>query len=150
MITIIQRVTSASVTVNHQLIGKIDTGILALVAVEKEDTPKEAERLLDRILSFRIFADDQDRMNLSLRDINGGLLLVPQFTLAADTRKGNRPSFISAAPPEYGKQLFSYLQNYATATFANVQFGEFGADMQVALVNNGPVTFTLRTPGKAQ
>ena len=145
MISIIQRVTTATVTVDHQLIGKIDTGIMALVAVEKEDTQKDAERLLERILTFRIFADDHERMNLSLRDINGGLLLVPQFTLAADTQKGNRPSFISAAAPEKGRQLFSYLQQYAAATYPNVQFGQFGADMQVSLINNGPVTFTLRT-----
>jgi D-tyrosyl-tRNA(Tyr) deacylase len=145
MITIIQRVNSAKVTVNNQQIGAIDTGILALVAVEKADTQKEAQRLLERILNYRIFADSDDRMNLSLRDINGGLLLVPQFTLAANTQKGNRPSFISAAPPEYGKELFDYLQQLAKQTYANVQFGQFGADMQVALVNNGPVTFTLRT-----
>jgi D-tyrosyl-tRNA(Tyr) deacylase len=145
MISIIQRVTAAKVTVNNQDIGKIDTGIMALVAVEKEDTKKDAERLLERILNYRIFADDNDRMNLSLRDINGGLLLVPQFTLAADTQKGNRPSFISAAPQEHGRQLFSYLQECATAIYANVQFGQFGADMQVSLINNGPVTFTLRT-----
>ena len=143
MITIIQRVTTAKVTVNHEVIGEIDTGILALVAVEKEDTQKSAERLLERILNYRIFADSDDRMNLSLRDINGGLLLVPQFTLAADTQKGNRPSFISAAPPEKGKELFDYLQQLAKQTYPNVEFGQFGADMQVALVNNGPVTFTL-------
>jgi D-tyrosyl-tRNA(Tyr) deacylase len=145
MISIIQRVTTAKVTVNNQDIGKIATGIMALVAVEKEDTQKDVERLLERILNYRIFADDNDRMNLSLRDINGGLLLVPQFTLAANTRKGNRPSFISAAPPEKGQQLFGYLQDLATTTYPNVQFGQFGADMQVSLINNGPVTFTLRT-----
>jgi D-aminoacyl-tRNA deacylase len=145
MITIIQRVTTATVTVNQQDIGKIDTGIMALVAVEKTDTVKEAERLLERILNYRIFADEQDRMNLSLRDVNGGLLLVPQFTLAANTDKGNRPSFVSAAPPEHGRELFSYLQQYAMGIYPGVQFGEFGADMQVALINNGPVTFTLRT-----
>lgn len=145
MITLIQRVTTAKVTVNQQDIGKIETGIMALVAVEKNDTEKEAQRLLERILNYRIFADDQDRMNLSLRDINGGLLLVPQFTLAANTDKGNRPSFASAAPPEHGRQLFIYLQTLAINTYANVQFGEFGADMQVSLINNGPVTFTLRT-----
>jgi len=145
MISIIQRVTTAKVTVNNQDIGRIDTGIMALVAVEKDDTQKDAERLLERILNYRIFADDKDRMNLSLRDIKGGLLLVPQFTLAADTRKGNRPSFTSAAPPEKGRQLFGYLQHLATSTYANVQFGQFGADMQVSLINNGPVTFTLRT-----
>ena len=108
MITIIQRVTTAKVTVNNQAIGQIDTGIMALVAVEKEDTQKEAERLLERILNYRIFADDNDRMNLSLRDINGGLLLIPQFTLAADTRSGNRPGFTSGASPEKGRQLFRY------------------------------------------
>lgn len=145
MITIIQRVTTAKVTVNHQDIGSIGTGILALVAVEKMDTEKEAERLLERILNYRIFADEHDRMNLSVRDINGGLLLVPQFTLAANTQKGNRPSFVSAAPPEHGRQLFAYLQQLATSLYPTVQFGEFGADMQVALINNGPVTFTLRT-----
>jgi D-tyrosyl-tRNA(Tyr) deacylase len=145
MISIIQRVTTAKVTVNNQDIGRIDTGIMALVAVEKDDTQKDAERLLERILNYRIFADDKDRMNLSLRDIKGGLLLVPQFTLAADTQKGNRPSFTSAAPPEKGRQLFGYLQHLATSTYPNVQFGQFGADMQVSLINNGPVTFTLRT-----
>lgn len=144
MITIIQRVTTAKVTVNHEVIGEIGTGIMALVAVEKEDTQKNAERLLERILNYRIFADSDDRMNLSLRDINGGLLLVPQFTLAADTQKGNRPSFVSAAPPEKGKELFGYLQQLAKQTYPNVGFGRFGADMQVALVNNGPVTFTLK------
>ncbi|MFZ2450272.1 MAG: D-aminoacyl-tRNA deacylase [Methylovulum miyakonense] len=145
MITIIQRVTTAKVTVNHQGIGEIGTGILALVGVEKPDTRQDAHRLLERILSYRIFADDNDRMNLSLRDINGGLLLVPQFTLVADTQKGNRPSFTPAAPPEQGRELFAYLQGLAQAAYANVAFGEFGADMQVSLVNNGPVTFTLRT-----
>jgi D-tyrosyl-tRNA(Tyr) deacylase len=145
MITVIQRVTSAKVTVNHQDIGKIAVGILALVAVEKNDTEKEAQRLLERILNYRIFVDGQDKMNLSLRDINGGLLLVPQFTLAANTDKGNRPSFASAAPPEHGLQMFSYLQQLALSIYPTVQFGEFGADMQVTLINNGPVTFTLRT-----
>lgn len=144
MITIIQRVTTATVTVNNQQIGKIDTGILALVAVEKADTHKNAQRLLERILNYRIFADNDDRMNLSLSDIKGGLLLIPQFTLAADTQKGNRPSFISAAPPELGKELFDYLQQLARQTYPKVEFGQFGEDMQVALVNNGPVTFTLR------
>jgi D-tyrosyl-tRNA(Tyr) deacylase len=145
MITIIQRVTTAKVTVNNQDIGKIDAGIMALVAVEKEDREKDAQRLLERILNYRIFADSDDKMNLSLRDINGGLLLVPQFTLAADTQKGNRPSFTSAAPPERGKELFDYLQQLAKQTYHTVEFGQFGADMQVALINNGPVTFTLKT-----
>ncbi len=147
MISIIQRVTKATVTVNHQIIGDISTGILALVAVEKEDVPKDAVRLLERILNYRIFADESDRMNLSLCDINGGLLLVPQFTLAANTEKGNRPSFASAASPEKGLELFTYLQQIARQQYPRVEFGQFGADMQVALVNNGPVTFTLRTHG---
>ncbi len=145
MIALIQRVTTATVTVNNQQIGNIDIGIMALVAVEKQDTQKDAQRLLERILNYRIFADSDDRMNLSLRDINGGLLLVPQFTLAADTQKGNRPSFISAAPPEQGKELFDYLQQLAKQLYPTVEFGQFGVDMQVSLVNNGPVTFTLRT-----
>ncbi len=144
MITIIQRVTEASVTVKGSVIGEIEQGILALVAVEKMDTFAIVERLLERILNYRIFADSDDKMNLSLRDIQGGLLLVPQFTLAANTDKGNRPSFTSAAPPEFGREMFSYLQQHAIQTFENVQFGEFGADMKVALINDGPVTFTLK------
>ena len=144
MITIIQRVTEASVTVKGNVIGKIEQGILALIAVEKNDTTAIVERLLERILNYRIFADSDDKMNLSLRDIQGGLLLVPQFTLAANTDKGNRPSFTSAAPPEFGREMFDYLQKYAVQTFDNVQFGEFGADMKVALINDGPVTFTLK------
>jgi D-tyrosyl-tRNA(Tyr) deacylase len=145
MITIIQRVTQAKVTVNQQDIGIIGQGIMALVAVEKHDTEKEVQRLLERILNYRIFADQDDKMNLSLRDINGGLLLVPQFTLAADTQKGNRPSFTSAAAPEQGRILFGYLQQLAQTSYELVQFGEFGADMKVSLINDGPVTFTLRT-----
>lgn len=148
MISIIQRVSSASVTVQQQELGRIGVGIMALVAVEKHDTRQHAERLLARILNYRIFPDAQERMNLSLLDINGGLLLIPQFTLAADTQKGNRPSFVSAAPPELGRELFAYLQQLALSIYPTVQFGQFGADMQVALVNNGPVTFTLRTPLK--
>lgn len=144
MITIIQRVTHANVTVNQQKIGEIEQGILALVAVEKADTTAIAERLLERILNYRIFADSDDKMNLSVRDIQGGLLLVPQFTLAANTDKGNRPSFTSAAPPEFGRELFFYLQQHALKTYPSVQFGEFGADMKVALLNDGPVTFTLK------
>ncbi|MEQ1635490.1 MAG: D-aminoacyl-tRNA deacylase [Methylococcales bacterium] len=146
MISIIQRVTSAKVTVAGKDIGKIQQGILALVAVEPFDTEKAAQRLLERILSYRIFADAEDKMNLSLRDINGGLLVVPQFTLAADTQKGNRPSFTSAAPPEIGLKLFNYFSRQALENYPNVAFGQFGADMQVSLVNNGPVTFILRVP----
>jgi D-aminoacyl-tRNA deacylase len=149
MISIIQRVTQAKVTVNQQDIGVIGQGIMALVAVEKQDTEKEAQRLLERILNYRIFADEADKMNLSLRDINGGLLIVPQFTLAADTQKGNRPSFTAAASPEQGKKLFQYFQELAINSYSPVQFGEFGADMQVSLINDGPVTFTLKVSNSA-
>lgn len=145
MISIIQRVTQAKVTVNQQDIGVIAHGIMALIAVEKQDTEKEAQRLLERILNYRIFADSHDKMNLSLRDINGGLLIVPQFTLAADTQKGNRPSFTPAATPEHGRFLFNYFQQLALQSYPLVQFGEFGADMQVSLINDGPVTFILKT-----
>ena len=144
MITIIQRVKQASVSVDRQIISQIDQGIMALMAVEKNDSEQQAQRLLERILNYRIFADDEGKMNRSLRDIQGGLLLVPQFTLAADTRKGNRPSFASAAPPEQGRELFSYLQQLATTLYPATEFGRFGADMQVALINDGPVTFTLQ------
>jgi D-aminoacyl-tRNA deacylase len=147
MLTIMQRVTTAKVTVNHRVTGEIGKGIMALVAIEKEDTEKAAQRLLERLLNYRIFPDENDRMNLSLLDIQGGLLLVPQFTLAADTESGNRPSFASAAPPELGLRLFSYFQTLATVTYPSVQFGEFGANMQVSLVNDGPVTFMLRAKG---
>lgn len=143
MISIIQRVNVASVTVNGIVIGSIERGIVALLAVEKADTQAQADRLLERILNYRIFPDAEDKMNLSLRDIAGGLLLVPQFTLAADTQKGNRPSFASAAPPEMGREMFDYLQQRALALHPVSQFGRFGADMQVMLINDGPVTFTL-------
>lgn len=149
MITIIQRVTQAKVTVNGEDIGIIGQGIMALLAVEKEDTPKLADRLLERMLNYRIFADADDKMNLSLRDIQGGLLIVPQFTLAADTEKGNRPSFAAAATPEMGRELFGYVQQKAAAIYPGTQFGEFAADMQVSLINNGPVTFTLYSRNKA-
>ncbi len=144
MISIIQRVTQAQVSVDSHCIGSIKQGIMALVAIEKNDTEQQADRLLERILNYRIFSDDAGKMNLSLRDINGGLLLVPQFTLAADTQKGNRPSFASAAPPEKGRELFLYLQQRVKTVYPNTEFGQFGADMQVSLINDGPVTFTLQ------
>ncbi|MDD2761037.1 MAG: D-aminoacyl-tRNA deacylase [Methylomonas sp.] len=144
MISIIQRVSEAKVTVDGIAIGTIGTGIMALVAVEKQDDKAQADRLLERILNYRIFADADDKMNLSLRDISGGLLIVPQFTLAADTQKGNRPSFTSAAAPEMGRRLFDYFQQQAEKLYPGSQFGRFGADMKVALINDGPVTFTLR------
>ncbi len=148
MITIIQRVSQAAVTINSKDMGAIGPGILALIAVEKEDTEKQANRLLERILDYRIFSDPDGRMNLSLRDCRGGLLLVPQFTLAADTRKGNRPSFTSAAAPKEAERLFKYFLQQAKSIYAVVESGQFGADMQVSLINDGPVTFTLQVNNK--
>lgn len=145
MLTIIQRVTQAKVVVNDITLGQIDQGILALVAIEKKDTEKEANRLLERILNYRIFADENDKMNLSLLNINGGLLIVPQFTLAANTQSGNRPSFSSAATPEQGSVLFSFVCKQAKTIYPSTQFGQFGAEMKVSLTNDGPVTFTLKT-----
>jgi len=143
MIALIQRVTKASVVVNNQTIGHIEQGILALIGVEKDDQKANADRLLERLLGYRIFADAEDKMNLSVSDIGGGLLLVPQFTLAADTRKGKRPSFSSAAPPQEGQALFQYFVGQAKQQYSKVSTGEFGADMKVALCNDGPVTFWL-------
>lgn len=145
MLTIIQRVTQANVIVNNTILGQIDQGIMALVAVEKEDTEKEANRLLERILNYRIFADKDDKMNLSLLDINGGLLIIPQFTLAANTQNGNRPSFSTAASPDKGLKLFKHFSELALKKYPSSQFGQFGADMKVSLTNDGPVTFTLKT-----
>jgi len=144
MLTIIQRVTHANVVVNNITLGEINQGIMALVAIEKEDSEKEANRLLERILNYRIFADENDKMNLSLRDINGGLLVIPQFTLAANTQSGNRPSFSTAASPETGLTLYNYFSELASKKYPSTQFGQFGADMKVSLTNDGPVTFTLK------
>ena len=144
MIGLLQRVTSADVQVDGQSVGRIDTGLLVLVGVERGDTDAQADRLLERLLSYRVFPDNEGRMNRSLADISGGLLLVPQFTLAADTRKGTRPGFSPAADPGTGKRLFDYLLARARIAHAVVQTGVFGADMQVSLTNDGPVTFWLR------
>jgi D-tyrosyl-tRNA(Tyr) deacylase len=143
MIGLIQRVTQARVEVSGRVVGQIDSGVLALVAVERGDGAAQAERLLERILSYRIFEDDKGRMNRSLADTGGGLLLVSQFTLAADTRKGTRASFTPAAPPEEGRQWFDYLLARARERHPIVASGEFGAHMQVHLCNDGPVTFWL-------
>ena len=144
MITVIQRVSWAKVEVDNQVIGKISAGMMALVAVEKNDSSKSAGRLLERMLNYRIFPDGENRMNLSLKDIHGGLLLIPQFTLAADTNTGNRPSFTPAAAPEEGKEIFAFLQKQAKETYDKAEFGQFGADMKVSLLNDGPVTFILK------
>jgi D-tyrosyl-tRNA(Tyr) deacylase len=145
MIALIQRVTGAQVRVAGRIVGAIDRGILALVGVQRGDTAQSGERLLERVLTYRIFPDAEGRMNLNLRDIGGGLLLVSQFTLAADTRKGTRAGFSTAAAPDEARQLFERLVAHARATHSVVATGEFGADMQVSLVNDGPVTFWLET-----
>lgn len=144
MIGLLQRVSQANVTVEGEVIGAIGAGLLVLVGVERGDSEAQADRLLERLLGYRVFADADDKMNLSLRDINGGLLLVPQFTLPADTRKGTRPSFTPAAAPDEGERLFTYLLENARKLHPNVASGRFAADMQVALVNDGPVTFWLQ------
>lgn len=144
MIALLQRVTNAKVVVEGKTIGAIENGMLALIGVEKTDTQEQANRLLERILGYRIFSDAQDKMNLSLEDINGGLLLVPQFTLVANTEKGMRPGFSSAAPPAEGERLFGYLLQQASRQHQKVEAGQFGADMQVSLTNDGPVTFWLQ------
>jgi D-tyrosyl-tRNA(Tyr) deacylase len=144
MIALIQRVSRAEVTVAGASVGKIGRGILALVAVERGDAEAQAERLAERILGYRIFADGEGKMNVSVADIGGELLLVSQFTLAADTRKGMRPSFTPAAAPDEGKRLFDYFVEAVRQRHSRIATGQFGADMQVALVNDGPVTFSLR------
>jgi D-tyrosyl-tRNA(Tyr) deacylase len=149
MIALLQRVSEAAVHVDGRQIGAIQHGILALVGVERNDSRKEADRLLQRVLSYRIFPDANDRMNLDVRQAGGGLLLVPQFTLAANTRKGNRPSFTSAAEPSEGQRLFDYLAERAAREIQPLATGRFGADMQVSLVNDGPVTFWLQVPPAA-
>jgi D-aminoacyl-tRNA deacylase len=145
MIGLLQRVSRARVEVSGETIGAIERGLLVLVGVQRGDTTARGERLLERLLGYRVFPDGDDRMNLSLRDIGGGLLLVPQFTLAADTRKGTRASFTSAASPDEGKRLFDDLVARAHAAHPRVATGRFGADMRVSLVNDGPVTFWLET-----
>lgn len=145
MLAVIQRVLNAHVSVDGEVIGKIDNGILALVAIERGDSKKQAEQLAKRIINYRIFADSDDKMNLSLNHIGGGLLLVPQFTLAADTKKGTRPSFGPAAAPEIATTLFDDVLQFARQQHSTVASGKFGADMRVNLCNDGPVTFILKT-----
>ena len=146
MIGLLQRVRQARVTVAGETVGEIGRGLLVFVGVERGDRETQAERLLERLLGYRVFSDEQGRMNLSIRDVDGGLLLVPQFTLAADTRKGMRPSFSSAAAPQEGERLFQYLTGQAQLAYPQVATGRFGALMQVSLINDGPVTFWLQAP----
>jgi len=144
MIALLQRVSEAAVHVNGKLTGRIEKGVLALIGVQRNDQEQQVDRLLQRMLAYRIFPDAMDRMNLDLRQAGGGLLLVPQFTLAADTNCGNRPSFSPAAPPAEGERLFNYLARQARLEISDLATGEFGAGMKVSLVNDGPVTFWLQ------
>ena len=143
MIALIQRVSRAKVEVDGESIAAIEQGLLALIGVQRGDGPASVARLAERLLQYRVFCDVAGRMNLDVRAINGGLLLVPQFTLAADTRKGNRPGFSRAAAPADGRRLFDALVAACRAQHAPVAIGQFGADMQVSLTNDGPVTFWL-------
>ena len=145
MIGLLQRVSSARVEVADKNVGAIGRGLLVYVGVERDDNESRADRLLDRLLGYRVFPDTEGKMNLSVTDVNGGLLLVPQFTLAADTKKGMRPSFTPAAAPDAGRRLFDHLLAQARRQHPKVEAGVFGADMQVALTNEGPVTFWLET-----
>ena len=144
MIGLLQRVRTARVDVDGKTVATIGPGLLVFIGVEQRDDESRAERLLERLLGYRVFPDAAGKMNLSVADISGGLLLVPQFTLAADTNKGMRPSFTPAATLEEGRRLFEYLVNRARTQHAPVAAGVFGADMQVTLTNDGPVTFWLR------
>lgn len=140
---LIQRVTQASVTVDGVVVGEIGHGLLLLLGVEKTDTPTSADKLLQKVLNYRIFNDVDGKMNRSLQDVQGGLLIVSQFTLVADTRKGLRPSFSSGASPAEGERLYDYFVAQARQQWTAVATGQFGADMKVALLNDGPVTFLL-------
>ena len=144
VIALLQRVSHASVVINNETVGSIGHGLLAFIGVERGDAHAHADRLLERVLSYRMFSDAAGKMNLSVQDVAGGLLLVSQFTLAADTHSGNRASFTPAAPPEVGETMFNYILAQARAKHGAVETGCFGANMKVSLVNDGPVTFWLR------
>ena len=146
MIGLLQRVTQARVDVGGETVGAIGKGLMVLVCAERGDCEKQAERLLERLLAYRVFSDEAGKMNLSLRDVHGGLLLVPQFTLAADTRSGTRAGFSTAAAPEEGRRLYERFVHICRARHPLVASGRFGADMRVSLVNDGPVTFWLQVP----
>ena len=145
MKALIQRVSEASVTVNQTCIGQINTGILVLLGVEKDDDPARADKLLKKILGYRIFPDESGRMNLNVQQAGGGLLIVSQFTLVADTAKGLRPGFSNGASPEHGERMYDYFVHQASTHHSDVAKGQFGADMKVALLNDGPVTFWLES-----
>jgi D-tyrosyl-tRNA(Tyr) deacylase len=145
VIGLLQRVTEASVSVDGGIIGEIGPGLLVLVAVHRDDKAKDIARLAERVLGYRVFPDAEGRMNRSVSDVGGGLLLVPQFTLAADTKKGTRASFTRAAAPDMGREYFDRLVSTCRERLDSVATGEFGADMQVSLINDGPVTFWLES-----
>jgi D-tyrosyl-tRNA(Tyr) deacylase len=145
MIGLLQRVSQARVEVGGETVGQIGRGLLVLVAVHRDDSDKDIERLAERLLGYRVFTDDAGRMNLSVRDIEGGLLLVPQFTLTADTKKGTRASFTKGAPPDKASDFFDRLVATCRSSLETVETGRFGANMQVSLTNDGPVTFWLDT-----
>ncbi|MCY3856232.1 MAG: D-aminoacyl-tRNA deacylase [Rhodospirillales bacterium] len=144
MIGLLQRVSSARVDIGPDTVGAIGTGLMVLIGVERGDTERTGDRLVERLVGYRVFPDDHGKMNLSVADIGAGLLLVPQFTLPADTRKGARPSLSGAAPPDEGQRLFEHVVRRARALHPLVETGRFGAHMKVSLTNDGPVTFTLR------
>jgi len=144
MIALLQRVSNASVVVDGATVGAIDGGLLVLLCAERGDGEAQADALLSKLLSYRVFSDDDGKMNRSVSDVAGGLLLVPQFTLAADTKSGTRPSFTPAAAPELGRRLFDYFAERARRLHHRVETGRFGADMKVSLTNDGPVTFWLQ------
>lgn len=148
MIALLQRVTQASVIVDGATVGAIGAGLMVLLCAERDDTEVQANALLNKLLGYRVFPDDQGKMNRSIVDVSGGLLLVPQFTLAADTRSGTRPSFTPAATPEKGAELFNYFVAHARSRHPIVETGRFGANMQVSLINDGPVTFWLQANPK--
>jgi len=152
MIGLLQRVSHASVVVDGATVGAIEGGLMVLLCAERGDSEKQADALLTKLLAYRVFSDDAGKMNRSVSDVGGGLLLVPQFTLAADTQSGTRPSFTPAAAPEDGRRLFDYFVAQAASRHAQVATGQFGADMKVSLTNDGPVTFWLQVkpaPAKA-
>ena len=152
MIALIQRVSHANVVVAGGTIGQIQQGLVVFLCAERDDTVVQAQALCDKLLKYRVFSDSQGKMNLSIRDVEGGILLVPQFTLAADTHSGTRPSFTPAAPPMLANDLFQHFVTLTKARYPKVETGQFGADMQVSLCNDGPVTFWLQVnpaPGPA-
>jgi D-aminoacyl-tRNA deacylase len=145
MLALIQRVNTAKVEVSGKVVGEIEQGLLVFLGIEKEDSQSHADKLLKKVIAYRVFSDADDKMNLSVADINGGLLIVSQFTLAADTERGLRPSFSSAKPPAEAEQFYNYFVSQAQQQHNNVASGEFGADMKVSLLNDGPVTFILKS-----